>query len=340
MPTVSVEALRHMARHILEAAGTPPDLAETVGASLVEANMVGHDSHGVIRLKVYVRLIREGRVKPDVRPRVETRHQASAHVDGAWGWGHAAASLATQTVIELAREFGVGTVTIKHCNHIGRLGQYVEIMARAGMVGMAWSNCPVAVAPYGGRQALMGTNPFAMAAPRGVDAQPLLLDFATSGVAEGKLQVARAKGEQVRPGLILDREGHPSCDPADFYSGGALLPFGEHKGYAMSLFVELLGGALSGTAPSALPEYEGGNGTLLLAIDTAAFVPITQFSRQVEALCTLIKASPTAEGFSEVLLPGEPEAMARRHRLEEGIPLPEQTWDELQALARELNVAV
>lgn len=340
MLTVPAEVLRQIARRMLEAVGTPPDLATAVGDSLVEANLVGHDSHGVIRLTTYVRLVREGRVKPDARPSVQVRRQASARVDGAWGWGHAAAALATGTAVGLAREFGVGAVTIGQCNHIGRLGQYVDTIAREGMVGMAWSNAPACVAPYGGRQRLMGTNPIAWAVPRGSDQPPLVLDFATAGIAEGKLQVARAKGEQVRAGLILDREGQPSCDPADFYAGGVLLPFGEHKGYALSLFVELLAGALSGTAPSALPEYAGGNGTLLVALDAAAFVPMDQFIGQVEALCGLIQASPAAEGFGQVLLPGEPETMARHQRLRDGIALPDQSWQEIRALAGELNIAL
>lgn len=339
MPTFPAAALRDLAQHILEAAGTPPDIALVVADTLVEANLVGHDSHGVIRLNVYVRFVRQGRVRPDARPSLMSGSQAAARVDGAWGWGQMAATLATQTAIELAREHGVAAVTISHCNHVGRLGRYVETIARAGMAGMACCNADVAVAPYGGRQALLGTNPFAWAVPRGPEQPPLLLDFATSGVAEGKLQVARAKGEQLQPGLILDREGRPSRDPEDFYSGGVLLPFGGHKGYAMSLLIELLGGALSGAAPSALSEYDGSNGTLLLAIDIARLVPMSQFVDQVEALASLLKASPPADGFGEVLLPGEPEAVERRRRSEQGITLPQRTWEEIQALASELSVA-
>jgi len=340
MPTFSPDTLRRTAQLILEAAGTPPDLAQVVSESLVEANLVGHDSHGVIRLPSYVALVRQGQVKPSARPSVLTKHQATARVDAARGWGQPAARLATQTAIELAQDYGVGVVTIDRCNHIGRLGEYVENMSRAAMIGLALCNAEPVVAPFGGRQGRMGTNPIAWAIPRGSDQEPLLVDFATAGVAEGKLRVAKAKGEKVATGLILDRDGRSSTDPADFYAGGALLPFGGHKGYGINVMIELLGGALSGMAPSALPDYHGGNGTMLMAMNIAAFVPLEQFTAQATALCEKIKATPTAEGFSEVLVPGEPEMRSRRQRLAEGILLPEQIWQDIQVLAGELHVTL
>jgi LDH2 family malate/lactate/ureidoglycolate dehydrogenase len=340
MPTFSPEALRRVAQFILEAAGTPPDLAQIVGESLVESNLVGHDSHGVMRLMQYLALVRQGQVQPAARPTRLSTHQATARVDAARGWGQPAARLATQTAIGLAQDYGVGVVTIDRCNHIGRLGEYVESISQAGMIGMAMCNAEAVVAPFGGRQGRMGTNPMAWAMPRGPGQEPLLVDFATSGVAEGKLQVARVKGERVAPGLILDRDGHGSIEPADFYAGGALLPFGGHKGYGISVMIELVAGALSGMGPSMAAQYQGGNGTLLMAINIARFVPFEQFTAQATELCEKIKATPTAEGFSEVLVPGEPEMRSRRQRLAAGIVLPEQTWQSIQALAAELKVTL
>ncbi len=340
MPTFSPDTLRAAAELILVAAGTPADLAQVVSESLVEANLVGHDSHGVIRLPAYVDLVRLGKVQPAARPRLVATHQATARVDAARGWGQPAARLATQTAIDLAGLYGVGAVTIDHCNHIGRLGEYVESMSQAGLIGMALCNAEPVVAPFGGREGRMGTNPIAWAVPLGAGQPPLLVDFATAGVAEGKLRVARAKGETVPPGLILDRNGRPSTEPADFYDGGVLLPFGGHKGYGINVLIELLGGALSGMAPSALPEYQGGNGTLLLGLNIASFVPLAQFTGQATALSEKIKATPTAEGFHEILVPGEPERRSRRQRLEQGIYLPEQTWLALQSLAGELHVTL
>jgi LDH2 family malate/lactate/ureidoglycolate dehydrogenase len=338
MPTFSPEALCRVAQTILQALGTPSDVAQLVGDSLVLANIVGHDSHGVIRLEQYARFVRQGHVHPEIRPVLSLRRQATAQVDAAHGWGQPAAQLAARTAIELAMENGVGAVTILRCGHVGRLGEYVELIANAGLIGMALCNAGPAVAPYGGYKPLMGTNPIAWAVPRGVDQPPLIVDFATAGVAEGKLRVSRAKGERVAAGLVVDREGRPSQEPAAFYAGGALLPFGGHKGYGISVMIELLGGALSGTGTSAMSGQSGSNGTLLLAFKIEAFVPAEQFLEQTNDLCQQIKASPPAEGFDEILLPGEPELRERKRRLEGGIAIAEQTWREIQALAVELNV--
>jgi LDH2 family malate/lactate/ureidoglycolate dehydrogenase len=291
-------------------------------------------------LPLYVKYVRTGQVRPEARPSVQTRHHATAHVDGAWGWGQVAAHLAVQTVIELAERFGVGATTIGRCNHVGRLGEYTGMLSRAGMVGLACCNTDAVVVPHGGRQPVIGTNPMAWAVPRGPGNEPLLLDFATASVAEGKLRLAQARGETVPPGLLLDRYGHPSQDPADFFAGGALLPFGGHKGSALSTMIELTAGVLSGMAPSALPEFGGGNGTLLLGLDIASFLPLERFVMQALALSSKIKSTPAADGFHAVMLPGEPEMETRRERLLTGIPLPEQTWKELQDLATDLQLSL
>lgn len=339
-PTFSDAALRRLARAILESAGTPPDLAAVVAESLVAANLAGHDSHGVMRLPSYVEFVRAGQVKPAARPSLRSRHGATAVVDGGWGWGQPAARHAADMAMALAAEHGVGAVTVCCCNHIGRLGEYVESMTRAGMMGMALCNAGPVVAPYGGRDRRLGTNPFAWAAPTAAPERPLVLDIATAAVAEGKLRVAQAKGRAVEPGMLIDAEGRPSTTPDDFYAGGALLPFGGHKGYAMSVMVELLGGALSGAAPSCLPEYDDSNGTLMVAFNIAAFRPLEDVVDQFERFVGALKESRPAAGFDAVMLPGEPEAAARRQRLADGVPLPEQTWRELAALAASLGVSV
>ena len=338
MPTLSAETLRHVTQAILEASGTPPDLAQIVAEALVEANLAGHDSHGLLRLPQYIDAVRQGHVQPAARPSLVSRQQATARVDGARGWGQPAARLAAQTVISLAQEYGVGVVTIDHCNHIGRVGEYVEIISRAGMIGLTLCNVGAAVAPFGGREPRMGTNPMAWGIPRAPGQDPLVMDFATSVVAEGKLRLARAKGEQVAPGLIIDHDGQSSTDPADFYAGGALLPFGSYKGYGLSVMIELVGGALSGLGPSMAAKFQGGNGTMLMALNIARFVPPEQFASEANELYDSLKTTPTIEGFSEVLVPGEPEMRSRRQRTAAGIPMPEQTWQSIQALALELNV--
>lgn len=338
--TFPADKLRQVSQTVLEALGTPADLATIVGHSLVEANLMGHDSHGVIRLPSYADLVRTGQIKPAERSQISRQFRASSQIDGGWGWGQPAAVQAVHHAIDLAQQFGIAAVTITRCNHVGRLGEYVELIARAGLIGMALCNIGPAVAPFGGRKRLLGTNPMAYAVPRAKGANPVLVDFATAGTAEGKLQVARAKGEKVSPGLILDKHGLPSQDPEAFYDDGVLLPFGGHKGYGLSVMIDLLGGALSGMAPASLPEYGGGNGTLIIAMNIPAFVPKENFIAQAEGLCANIKNTPTAPGFNEVLVPGDPEWLARADRLEHGISLPATTWQRIQDLASELQISV
>jgi uncharacterized oxidoreductase len=340
MPTFSHEVLRGVAQTILQGLGTPSDMAQVVSDALIQANIVGHDSHGIMRLREYAQFVRQGHVQPAARPEVRRLRQANVQVDAAHGWGQPAARLAARTAIDLAKDNGIGAVTIIHCGHVGRLGEYVELIANAGMIGMALCNAGPSVAPFGGYTPLMGTNPIAWGVPRGAGQPPLIVDFATASVAEGKLRVARAKGERVAPGLIVDSAGRPSQDPAAFYAGGALLPFGGHKGYGISVMIELLGGALSGNGTSTISGESGNNGTLFLAFNIESFVPAAQFLEQTNALCQQIKASPPAEGFSEIMIPGEPERRERERRLDAGIAIPDQTWREIEGLARELNVAI
>lgn len=339
MPTIDHQTLRRVAQAIIEAADTPPAAAQAVVESLVEANLMGHDSHGVLRLPQYIDLVRHGAVQPQATARLSAQQQATAQVDGAFGWGQPAARLATQTAIALAGDYGVGTVTIVNCNHIGRVGEYVETIARAGMIGIALCNAGPAVAPYGGYQRIMGTNPFAWAAPCGPDRAPFVLDFATSAVAEGKLRVARSKGELIPSGVVVDSAGRSSQDPADFYAGGALQTFGLHKGSGMSVMIELLARGLCGVDQTRA-SHIGLNGPLILALNIPFLAPEEQFQSAAERLRAQIAGSSPLAGFDEVLLPGDPEQRARRRRLEEGIPIPQQTWNDILELAAEWNVGI
>jgi LDH2 family malate/lactate/ureidoglycolate dehydrogenase len=338
MPIVAHQSLRRICQQVAEALGTPADIALAVTESLVEANLAGHDSHGVLRLPWYANSIRRGTIRADARPSVATRSGATAVVDGGLGWGQPAARLAAQTAIDLAAAAGVGAVTIVNCNHIGRVGDYVATIARAGMIGIALCNASPVVAPYGGYRPVMGTNPFAWAAPRGPGQAPLVLDFATSIVAEGKLRVARAKGDALPPGLIVDSTGAPSLDPADFYADGALQTFGLHKGSGMSVMIELLARGLAGVDFSQ-PEHHGHNGAFMLALRIGSFAAEDHFFGAAERLCAQIHMSPPAPGFDAVLLPGEPEEQMHEQRIVEGIPLAQSTWDEIAALAAELGVS-
>ena len=271
MPLLPVQELRDFTLAVLAALGTPNEYAQIVCNSLVGANLAGHDSHGVLRLTTYAQWVKEGLIRPAVAPVLARMSGATAHVDGGWGWGLVGARFAAEQAIALARDYGIGAVTIDRCAHIGRMGEYVALMAAAGMGGMATCNHYPSVAPFGGRERMLGTNPFAMATPGGEGGEPVVVDFATSGVAEGKLRVARAKGEMVAPGLIVDREGQPSQTPADFYEGGALLPFGGHKGYGLGLMAELLGGCCRAPAQRRCPALPAPTARSCWPLTSAAF---------------------------------------------------------------------
>ena len=327
--------LEELAVTVLTGIGTPADLAALVARSLVVANLLGYDSHGVRRLEPYAQFVAEGQVTPDARPEVRWSRQATALVDGHRGFGQPAAQLATEVATELAAEYGTATVAVTECNHVGRLGEYVTRLAENGLVGLAFCNADPTVAPFGGRTRMLGTNPLAWAAPAGPDAPPLVMDYATSASAEGKLAVAKARGEQVPPGVVVDSTGHPSQDPGDFYDGGALLPFGGHKGYGLALLIDVVGGLLSGAGAASLPGYDNTNGTLVIALTVDRFRPLGEFREQVEQLRAHLHDAPTAAGSDQVLLPGEPEEAVRRDRLANGIPIPAATWDSLTALAEQ-----
>lgn len=330
--------LARLSRSILEAVGTPDDLASVVAASLVDANLAGHDSHGVIRLNSYVANVRSGQVRPAARPQVQPLGGACARVDGGWGWGQPAAHLAADTAASLARANGAGLVTIGHCNHIGRLGEYIEELGRAGLMGFMTCNARAAVAPHGGYTRLLGTNPVAWGTPQVAGGLPLVVDFATATIAEGKLRIAHAAGSKAPHGAVVDKDGQPSVNTAAFYDGGALTTFGGHKGFGLSVMAELMGGVLSGSGASSAPGYDNGNGTLVMAVDVGRFVPAGDFNRQVEEFTERMHAAPKGPGFDEILMPGEPEMRARRQRAEEGIPVPAETHRAIIELAAELGV--
>jgi LDH2 family malate/lactate/ureidoglycolate dehydrogenase len=331
--TLPAEVLLASARSILTAIGTPDPAAAAVAGSLVESDLVGHSSHGVRRLVPYVASVEAGTTLPAARPEVRSTSGATAIVDGYKTFGQLAARLAADEAAKLASVHRLGMVAIQRCNHVGRLGEYVAYLADRGLVGMALGNADPSVAPYGGRERRLGTNPLAWAIPRADGRPPVVVDWATAAMAEGKLAVALARGETVPEGVVVDRHGLPSVDPAAFYDGGALLPFGGHKGYGLSVLIEIVGGLLTGAGIGSLPGYDGLFGTVLLAVDIEAFVPLDRFRTQTEDFCLALRDTPPAEGTDQVLVPGEPEARTRAERLAHGVPVPATVRAELRALA-------
>jgi LDH2 family malate/lactate/ureidoglycolate dehydrogenase len=337
MPTISPVTLRDLVQQILEAVGTSPTTATFMAESLVDSNLAGHDSHGVMRLLLYAETARAGHVDAAVEPTLVSRTGATAIVDAHYGWGQPAMWLATGEAIDLARQFGIGAAAVQNCYHIGRVAPYVERIAAARCIGIAMANAGPAVAPYGSRKRILGTNPIAWAAPRAGDQPSLSFDIATAMIAEGKVRVAKAKGELVPPGVIVTTDGVPSQIPDDFYDGGALLPFGGHKGSGLSLLAQVIGRGLAGLTPQSSKVQRGVNGPFVIAINPDVFTPFRLFLDEIESQCDEISASEPMEGFDRVRLPGEPETESRERRAD-GIPVPERTWQDLCALAAELGV--
>jgi uncharacterized oxidoreductase len=340
MPVVDHQQLRPFGTSVFEAVGTPCDIAAFVADSLVDANLAGHDSHGVLRLPGYCGSLRAGDIIPDARCALLQRDRSTAIVDGSLGWGQPAMHLAARTVIDLARECGLGAVAVRNCYHVGRVSPYVETVARAGMIGIAMSNAGPGVAPFGSRQRVLGTNPFAWSMPIGADDDVLTFDIATAAIAEGKLRVARAQGKRVGADMLVDANGQPTDDPDDFFEGGAILPFGGHKGNGISILAQMLGRALAGMDTTGFDGPRGANGPVILAIDPTCFTTPAEFRSEVAAQAALIAHSTPAEGFSEVLLPGEIERRTANERRVHGIPVPATTWAELAQLADSLGIAM
>jgi LDH2 family malate/lactate/ureidoglycolate dehydrogenase len=324
---------------IFKAAGATTENAAGVTSSLVSANLAGHDSHGVMRIPSYIEEINNGRLHPAAIPKIREEKSATAIVDGASTFGQLGACLAAQTAARKAREVGLGSAALYRAHHTGRIGEWAELGASQGMITLATAAGAFLhlVAPFGGSGRALGTNPIAWAVPRPGGQPPILLDFATSAAAQGKLMLARAKRETIPQGWILDAEGRPTTDVEDYFAGGALLPFAAHKGYALSVIIELMAVGLSGG--DSVAKTEGGSCLFITCFDPGAFRPSDLFDESVERIAGRLKEVKPASGFEEVLLPGEPEVRTRDQRLREGIPLPDATWEAICSVAHKLGVA-
>ncbi len=341
MPTLDADSLRTFAQQVFAAAGTPSEYAATVAEHLVNANLAGHDSHGIQHIPGYIAGIRAGQIVPAAAPAIVQERPTAALVSGHWGFGQVAAKYAMDVAIRKVKEVGVTVVGIVQCNHIGRLGEYVTRAAAQGLASLVTSGnlnrIGGSVAPYGGRQGALSTSPMAWGFPAG-PRPPFLLDFATSVIAGGKVEVALAKGESLPEGAAFGPDGRPTTDPVVLRQGGSLRTFGGHKGYGLALVVGLFGGLLTHADRYAIDE--GATGVFILAVDVGLFGPSEAVERTVDQAFGRIKATPPAEGFDEVLISGETEHRSREQRRRDGIPIPAKTWMAVCQVATELGVAV
>ena len=340
MPTLTHEAIETIASEILRAAGATEHHAGVVARHLADANLAGHDSHGFIRITQYVREIDDGDLDPAARPEVVGENAAVAHVDGHSTFGQVVAGYALDRAMEKAREYGVGLVNMCNLTHTGRVGTYPERAAREGMAaimctGFVGGTSAINVSPFGGRARRLGTNPIAMSFPS-ASGSPVLLDFATSIAAEGKLRVYRAKGDTLPDDWVLDKDGVPSRDPNDYYAGGSLLPIGGlhggHKGYALSFMVAMFGAVMGSVARPAGTLPDQISGSTIIVIDLAGMAPIDDIRATVGEVVDYVKDTPLADGSTGILYPGELEALTREGRLEDGVSVADATWDEVSAV--------
>ena len=345
MPILSRDRIVRIGEVMLEAGGALPGHASIVADHLAEANLAGHDSHGFIRIPQYLEGIREGKLDPKAEPEVVRERGGIILIDGHSTFGQVVATRAAEMAIEKAREHGISMATMGNLDHTGRIGTYPEMVARAGMAaimftGFAGGTFGNNVAPFGGRSRRLGTNPISMAFPHR-DGAPVLLDFASSMAAEGKLRVYRNKGEELPDAWVLDKDGVPSRNPNDYYEGGAILPVGGtqggHKGYALSVMIALFGGML-GHIASPSGETNTWTGSTIAVMDVGGMAAIDDIRSEVQAMMAYVKDTPLMEGATQVLFPGEIEAVTRADRLANGVYIDDTTWGQVEGLFDEYGV--
>jgi len=348
---IPVEGLSALCAEIFERVGSSPEEARRVAVSLVGANLTGHDSHGVIRAPRYVDWVRSG----DITPNQTVAHVVDTPVlgviDGRFGFGQTVAPVAVAAGIEKTRAAGLAAISLRNAGHIGRVGEWAELAAAAGLVSIHFVNVAgsALVAPFGGIERRLSTAPFCVAIPR-VGAEPVVLDFATSLVAEGKVAVASRGGKPLPSDALVGPDGALSGDPATLYGplspdgprdpakgAGAIRAFGEHKGSGLALICELLGGSLTGNG-AAGPGRRFANGMFSIYVDPKRIDPAHVFDGDVARYCQWFTEGKAMPGDG-VMTPGEPERACRARRMAEGVPLPEAVWGTIAATARGVGLA-
>jgi hydroxycarboxylate dehydrogenase B len=329
---------------LFTAAGAGAFEARATARSLVTSSLMGHDSHGVIRIPEYLGFVADGAIVVDAPLAVQRTGPATAVVDCGRGFGPVGAERAIREGIEIARRQRTACVITRRCNHVGRLGAYVQLAAAEGMLGLATCNSPIQghdVLPWGGRDGRLGTNPIAYGVPTG--GLPVVADFSTSVAPEGKIRFYRNEGKALPDGWILDALGKATNDASAFYGPprGGILPLGAgagHKGFALGLLVEILGSALAGVHSQDPQAF--GNGVCFIVVDPAAFCPLEQFRRLMDETIAYIKSSRPAPGFDEVLVPGELEFRTLLKRQNDGIPIDAATLEGMREHGERLGVGV
>jgi len=340
-----VDALRliEFAAEVYRGAGVPDLDASLIADTLVQADLWGHQSHGVLRLGWYLDRMRNGVIRPVTQPEFVVDGGAIAVIDGHDGVGHVLTALAAREAIQRAKAHGVAAVGVRHSNHFGTCMYYTRMGAQQGCIMLLTSNGGPAMAPWGGRKKIIGTNPWSVAAPAG-RYPPLVVDMANTCVARGKIYLARQKRESIPQGWAINAAGEPTIDPQEAIDG-IILPMAEHKGYAIATMVDMLSGVLTGSGflsavHSPYKTKEKSNcGHFIIAMNIEAFQPIAEFNARMERFISEIKAVPLAQGFTEVFYPGEIEMRNDAKNRSEGLQYPEDTLTALAQIAGTTGLA-
>jgi len=322
--------------------GMPEADAQLLADSLVQADLWGHQSHGVMRTFWYGARIQTGATKAISKPVISLDNGAVAVVDGNHGVGQVIAHSAMRQAIRRAKQHGIGAVAVRNSGHFGTAMYFTKLAAIDDCVGFLSTNASPAMAPWGGRTKRIGNNPWSIAAPAG-KYPPMILDIANTAVARGKLYLARQRGESIPKGWAIDTNGRPTIDPIAGIAGN-ILPMAGHKGYAIATMMDVLSGVLSGSQFGSsvvgpyMAEGTSGVGHLALALDIGSFRPVKEFNDDMEKLIDSIKNSPRAPGTDEIYYPGELEALAERRNRHQGIQIPNNTVAELDKASSALGI--
>ncbi len=345
MPVVvKADQLTQICTDLVMGAGASRAEAECVAKGVVLANLTGHDSHGVIAIPTCIDRIDKGHIVPGAPFTIVQESPTTTVVDGNWGFGFVVAERAMKMTIEKAKTSNVAACTILRQSHVGRVGAYPIMAAAEGMIAIMTADSgrsPKAVAPFGGAEARVGTNPLSIAIPSNLPGS-FCLDMATSSVAAGKINLAIAKGTSIPTGWIVDKDGNPTTDPTEFKKGGVLLPLGGeegHKGYGLSAMIEILSAILPGLGFGVDPTGRHNDGCFIAVFNVAAFRDLATFKTEVTEFAQYLKATKKQKGVNEIYYPGEVEYPKEQDRLAKGIEVDDKTWAQFKALGEKYGIA-
>ncbi|MEX2642366.1 MAG: Ldh family oxidoreductase [Acetobacterales bacterium] len=346
MKQVTSNALWRLIAEIFKGVGSKQEEAEIVADHLVTANLVGHDSHGVIRTLPYVAAVLDDRVVPNSHARLAADFAAVSIFDGEAGFGQVVAREAMAAAIERSEKFGVAMTALRNAGHVGRLGAYPEQAAEAGKMSIVMANSPKLgggeIAPFGGTRSTLGAGPIAMGAPR-KGHHPMILDISTASVAMGKVRVARNKGEKLPIKCIVTKDGSFTDDPNAVYDDrhGSVVPFGAHKGSGLNIFTDIFAGLLSdgGTKKPGEPDRiaQSKNNLFAIVIDPATFGDVEHIQQEFAQFVDFVADADPIPG-QEVLMPGDMEVRLKKQRLQDGLKLDDNTWDQVLQAAEKAGI--